>query len=312
MHLVAFVISSSDRDWFKFGEVLAELGKRDIDAEIVAFDEDAPEDGWGKYDLIIPTPALSYTNQYQRLLKWISHLESIGAGLTNPVPVIRWNIHKSYLLELKDKGITIPQTCDIKLGSTLDEVVNQIDSLGCMEVVVKPMVGASGKDTIRLMVDSKAELEKVVRLSTEKEMLVQEFIPEIMTRGEFSLIFFNGVYSHCVRKFNLTGDFRIQGGYGGKFEQMTLDDEEGCIIKSFAEKVLNVAPFQNLLYARVDLTLARPRAGDDTLLTPSGSTPVLMELELFEPALFTEISKAAVERYADAITSRIKATSPVE
>ena len=71
-----------------------------------------------------------------------------------------------------------------------------------------------------------------------------------MTCGEFSLIFFNGVYSHCVRKFNLTGDFRIQGGYGGKFEQMALDDEEGCIIKSFAEKVLQAAPFQNLMYAR--------------------------------------------------------------
>ena len=69
MKLVAFVISSSDRDWLDYGEVIAELGKRDIEADIVAFDEDAPGDGWGKYDLILPTPALSYTAQYGRLLK---------------------------------------------------------------------------------------------------------------------------------------------------------------------------------------------------------------------------------------------------
>ena len=69
MNLVAFVISSSDRDWLEYGEVIAELEKRDIEADIVAFDEDTPEDGWAKYDLILPTPALSYTAQYQRLLK---------------------------------------------------------------------------------------------------------------------------------------------------------------------------------------------------------------------------------------------------
>ena len=38
---------------------------------------------------------------------------------------------------------------------------------------MKPMVGASGKDTFRVMVDSKAELENVLRLSMKQELLVQ-------------------------------------------------------------------------------------------------------------------------------------------
>ena len=49
----------------------------------------------------------------------------------------------------------------------------KIKSLGCKEMVVKPMVGASGKDTYRVKVDSKADLENIVRLSTTQELLVQ-------------------------------------------------------------------------------------------------------------------------------------------
>ena len=128
------------------------------------------------------------------------------------------------------------------------------------------MVGASGHDTSRVQVDNKTELENVVKLCKQQELLVQvsddadetflylefqEFIPGILTCGEFSLIFFNGVFSHGVRKFNVTGDFRIQGQYGGKFEQIKMEKEEERVIKSFAERVLQQTPFQNLLYARL-------------------------------------------------------------
>ena len=49
----------------------------------------------------------------------------------------------------------------------------QIDSLGCKEMVVKPAVGASGKDTYRVKIDSKADLENIVRLLKKQELLVQ-------------------------------------------------------------------------------------------------------------------------------------------
>lgn len=307
MKQLAFVVSASGREDFKISEVIVELNKRDIEVEIVAFDEDKTDSEWLKYDLIIPTSALSYTDQYQNLLKWISQLESAGAALTNPGPVIRWNSHKSYLLYLREKGIQIPRSGILKLGSTLDQVVTQMESLGCKDLVVKPMVGASGHDTSRVQLDNKTELENVVKLCKQQELLVQEFIPGILTCGEFSLIFFNGVFSHGVRKFNVTGDFRIQGQYGGKFEQIKMEKEEERVIKSFAERVLQQTPFQNLLYARVDVTLAGPQAEGHTILTTV--TPVLMELELFEPALFTESNTSAAERFADAILTKIRDNS---
>src|SRR5659263_56002 len=50
-----------------------------------------------------------------------------------------------------------------------------------------------------------------------------------------------------------------------------------------------------LLYARVDL------------VTDDQGAPVLMELELVEPSLFTALGEGALERFADAIAQRAEA-----
>ena len=69
MKQVAFVVAASELEDYKITEVIEELAKRDISADIVAFDEDTASPDWGKYDLILPTPSLDYTHQYERLLQ---------------------------------------------------------------------------------------------------------------------------------------------------------------------------------------------------------------------------------------------------
>ena len=71
MNQVAFVISASNKDYkdADITEVIQELSKRDISADIVAFDDDSAEADWGRYNLILPTPSLDYTHQYERLLQ---------------------------------------------------------------------------------------------------------------------------------------------------------------------------------------------------------------------------------------------------
>ena len=44
----------------------------------------------------------------------------------------------------------------------------------------------------------------------EEEVLVQEFLPGVSQRGEYGIIFFLGEFSHTVRKFSTTKDFRVQ------------------------------------------------------------------------------------------------------
>ena len=71
MNQVAFVISASNKDYkdADITEVIQELSKRDISADIVAYDDDSAESDWGRFDLILPTPSLDYTHQYERLLQ---------------------------------------------------------------------------------------------------------------------------------------------------------------------------------------------------------------------------------------------------
>ena len=79
---------------------------------------------------------------------------------------------------------------------------------------------------------------------------IKEFIPEILDLGEFSLIYFNSEFSHAVRKFNKTGDFRINSEMGGDSEELDRTDKHLEILQPFAETVLQVCPYKDLLYAR--------------------------------------------------------------
>ena len=60
-----------------------------------------------------------------------------------------------------------------------------------------------------------AALDEVL---TDTGALVQQFVDEIETDGEWSLVFFDGAFSHAVIKRPLAGDFRVQEDFGGSAE----------------------------------------------------------------------------------------------
>jgi hypothetical protein len=45
--------------------------------------------------------------------------------------------------------------------------------------------------------------------------MVQPFMPEVQTLGEWSLIFLGGGFSHSVRKFPAPGNFLVHSEFGG-------------------------------------------------------------------------------------------------
>jgi len=45
--------------------------------------------------------------------------------------------------------------------------------------------------------------------------LIQQFIPEIQSDGEISLVYIDGQFSHAVLKRPRAGDFRVQQEHGG-------------------------------------------------------------------------------------------------
>jgi hypothetical protein len=246
------------------------------------------------------------------ILQWVSRLEGLGVPLHNPPALLRWNSRKTYLAELQDKGwseaagkppgVTVPRTVVVPAGSSVEAVRGLLEAAGLAEeeLVVKPVVGASGVGAVRGRGPGAA-------VGRAEEVLVQEFLPEVAARGEYSLIFFGGQFSHAVRKVNTTGDFRVQGQYGGSFEPAALEGQEGEDILAFATSVLRLAGLpDNLLYARSpSFSLSFSGCRVDLTLAGLAHTPTLMELELFEPALFTGGDQAAGRRLAQALWAAI-------
>jgi glutathione synthase/RimK-type ligase-like ATP-grasp enzyme len=102
-------------------------------------------------------------------------------------------------------------------------------------------------------------------------MIIQPLIEEIARTGEFSLMLFDGEFSHAVVKRPKSGDFRVQPHLGG----VTLRSEAPPGGERLAKQALAAAPVK-ATYARVDIV------PDDE------GTLRIMELELIEPALFLD------------------------
>lgn len=87
-------------------------------------------------------------------------------------------------------------------------------------------------------------------LLLDRSMILQEYLPAIETEGEVSLIFFDGQFSHAVRKIPKSGDFRVQSDFGGTWNHVHLDE----VVRRQASLVLETV-CQSSAYARVDLIL---------------------------------------------------------
>jgi hypothetical protein len=117
---------------------------------------------------------------------------------------------------------------------------------------------------------------------SQSDVLVQQFQPEIVSEGEWSVCFFGGEFSHAVLKRPREGDFRTQPELGGSRRQMIPPP----VVLAGSAAVLAQAE-ASTLYARVDGIV-------------SDGAFRLMELELIEPSLYFDGDGAAAGRFADA------------
>jgi len=173
-------------------------------------------------------------------------------------------------------GACIPTT--VWLEDREEASVHEIMAVrGWESAVIKPTVSASAHNLRRVF-----KGEPVVRL--KGPAMVQEFIPEILSTGEWSLVFIGGSYSHSVIKRPTPGDFRVQWQFGG--HAVLAEPAEGTI--EDVSKLLAGLP-DRPLYARVD-----------GIECQRGF--LLMEVELIEPVLFLGIGNAS-ERLAQSIVN---------
>ena len=157
------------------------------------------------------------------------------------------------------------------------------------EAVLKPAISGAARHTYRINLSNCSEIESVFqKLIKSESMLFQEFLNNITTQGEISLILIGGKYTHAVKKIAKKGDFRVQDDHGGAVEKYQPTIEE--II--FAENCLKVSPF-NPIYARVDMVY------------DNNNELSLSELELIEPELWFRNNPKAAEQLAEEVFKTI-------
>jgi len=239
---------------------------------------------WGELDLVVVRSTWDYHENAPAFERTLAAIDRSGARLANPLPLLRWNLRKSYLLDLAGRGVPIvPTTWERGLDEARLRAL--FDELDTEEIVVKPLVGASSSGLERIARHDRGErLREVAASFAGGSALAQPFLPQVACEGEYSLVFLDGERSHAIRKVPRAGDYRTQEEAGASIEPVA---PEPALAAAAEAALARVVPTP--LYARVDLV--RGSAGGF----------LLMELELLEPSLYLRMDPAAPTRLANAV-----------
>ncbi|MDF9798674.1 glutathione synthase/RimK-type ligase-like ATP-grasp enzyme [Catalinimonas alkaloidigena] len=239
---------------------------------------------WNQYDAVVIRTTWDYQDDPPAFMKVLEQIESSEAQLHNSLELVRWNLSKTYLKELEEKGIAIvPTLWDQKFSP--ENFRGWAKSLEKQELIVKPVISANADFTYRLAVNtSDVELEKIAPDFQQRPFMVQPFMKSIVEEGEYSLFFFGGNYSHTVLKRPKRQDFRVQEEHGGKIEAVEAHEK---LLNTACQVMEAITP--QPLYARVDL------------INNQYDEYVLIEVELIEPSLYFEYCKKSPGLFAQAL-----------
>lgn len=252
-----------------------------IRASVVPWDGDTTP--FRDADLVVLRSTWNYFEDVECFLEWVRATEAITPVL-NPFSTVQWNVHKTYLSELDKRGIAIIPTEFAQRGEHID-IARLMADRNWNRIVVKPTVSAGSFRTETFASkDVLAAQAFFDALVADRDAMVQMWMPSVMTYGERSLVWIDGVFSHAIRKSP-----RFAADAEQVSDEVPIADDE----RAFGERVL--APIKDgLLYARVDMV-----RDDQGVLR-------VMELELVEPSLFFKQVPRALERFVAAIARHLK------
>ena len=231
---------------------------------------------WPSFDALVLRSCWDYHLQPASFARWLSAIAAAGVRLFNPADLALWNMEKTYLVDLARAGVRIVPTHVVE-PRTWSTTAALRQETGWSDIILKPAISATAWRLCRVPPHARELPADVVQALATERFLAQPFLNGIAD-GEWSVVFFGGVFSHAVIKRPRDGEFRVQEEYGGRATPAVLDA---------AAQAIAAAPGRSL-YARVD-----------GILTPDGF--VLIELELLEPALYLASAPHAASRFADAI-----------
>jgi hypothetical protein len=238
---------------------------------------------WNAFDGVVVRSTWDYWNDVPGFLEVLSRIDR-ETRLANPLDLVHWNLPKTYLLDLAGKGVGVVETIwldGLREGSLADCAVR----LTTDQLVVKPVVGANGEDAYRIGPGEAPErLRDIAERFRGRRCMVQPFMQNVLSEGEYSLFYFGGSFSHAILKVPARGEFRSQEERGAAILPVVPED----LLRLRGRRALEaVSPAP--LYARIDL------------VRNAKSDFEVMELELIEPSLYLRTDPEAPERFARAV-----------
>lgn len=268
-----------DRQYEPMRRACAEL---DIDLRVTIWDDPALDPS--AYDAFVIGTTWDYTAKPDLFLSTLERL-SARKRLLNPLEIVRWNLHKSYLNDLEGRGASIVPTL-WRERADASTIERSFEELGTDVVVVKPQIGAAAW---RQALVRQGESLPHADLLPPGTCMIQPYLPAIATEGEYSLVFFDREFSHCALKTPAKGDYRIQSMFGGSERAHAPAPEDLAMARRVLEGVEGP-----LLYARVDMV----RGLDGAL--------AVMELEVIEPYLYPDQGPRMGELFAAALARLLR------
>lgn len=254
--------------------------KMGIKTSIVIWDD--PTVNWNLYSHVLIRSIWDYYKKIDEFYQWLDVLDEQLISCLNPTFILRLNAHKTYLLKLSEIGVPIIPTIFFSSEEFFPNIPEQ-----WTDMVIKPVVSAGAWKTKRFTRNDLPELFQWLREQPNPEWMIQSFIPEIQTEGEYSFFYFGGKFSHAILKTPNVGDFRVQPQYQSHiqlvdFPNQLIQHEVETIFKKLSSEVV---------YARIDGVIIK---GHFTV----------MEIEMIEPNLFL-LTEQSTNNFIHAITSHI-------
>lgn len=245
---------------------------------------DDPTVDWDAYDVAYICIPWDYTDKVGEFLEVLENIDRSTAHLFNDLTLVHWNLEKTYLREIEQRGADIvPSLWRDEFEASV--ITDSFATFATDKIVIKPQVGANAEYAFVLTdpVPS-GTIEKLATTFAGRPHFVQPFIESIQTEGEYSLFYFGLDYSHAILKVPATGDFRSQEEHGADI----LPFEASVELRTAGDSIMQLiepAP----VYARADF------------VRDAGGRFLLMELELIEPSLYFRADADSPSRFAAAI-----------
>lgn len=247
---------------------------------------------WNLFAAVYIGTPWDYPDDVPRFLDVLEEIDRSDAVLVNCLSLVRWNIAKTYLRDLGARGApVVPSLWLDRLEP--GQLAGLFERFGSAKLILKPVISTNATDTFLLDRDAPGDAEReMLRVFTDRPLVVQPFLASVREEGEYSLFFFGPDCSHAIRKVPKAGDFRVQEEHGAAIVPATPDRA----LANAARRVMRLvdpAP----VYARCDFV----RGSDGRYL--------LMELELIEPSMYLRMHEGAAEAFADAFDRHVTASS---